>query len=81
MTEYPRIKEIGLEVHNTEYTEYIDNQELNDALEGSDLSCTVFNKYFGSQTCPVGGLYPWDCEAVLERMMSGKLTGSQKLWD
>jgi len=26
-------------------------------------------------------LYPWDVEPVLERMMSGKLTGTQLYWD
>lgn len=44
-----------------------------------------FNKLFGVQTGIVIGGEPamWasDCEAVLERMATGKLTSSQLFWD
>ena len=60
-------------------------EELNEALDRAELSVTEFNELFGVQTCPLingqHGLYPWDVEAVLERMISGKLTGTQAFWD
>lgn len=47
---------------------------------------TVFRELFGVQTRPYfegrgAALYPWDVEAVLERMESGKRTGTQLIWD
>jgi hypothetical protein len=44
-----------------------------------------FHELFGVQTCPFvdgqPGLFAWDAEAVLERMASGKRTGTQLFWD
>ena len=40
-----------------------------------------FNECFGIQTCPEGGMWAHDVEAVLVRMKTGKLTGSQLIWD
>lgn len=41
-----------------------------------------FAEIFGEgQTCGENGAYLSDVESVLERMESGKLTGSQLLWD
>ena len=36
-----------------------------------------FSEMFGIQTCLVDGPYAWDVEAVLERIASGRLTGTQ----
>lgn len=45
----------------------------------------TFGKLFGVQTCPMvdgePGFYPWDAEAVIEVMISGKRTGTQAFWD
>jgi hypothetical protein len=49
---------------------------LNDGLDLEEYS-----ELYGIQTQYVDGPYPWDVEEVLERMMSGKLTGTQLLWD
>ncbi len=38
-----------------------------------------FSDLFGCQTCGMNGMYVYDVEAVLERMFTGKLTGTQ-LW-
>jgi hypothetical protein len=54
---------------------------LDKALKNSGIDRDKFSEYFGMQTCHEGGLYPWDVEPVLERMMSGKLTGTQLYWD
>lgn len=40
-----------------------------------------FNEYFGVQTCPENGCFPWDCEVVLHRIFKNELIGSQFLWD
>lgn len=40
-----------------------------------------FNDLFGIQTCSIDGMYQHDVEAVLQRMYSNKLTGSQLIWD
>lgn len=85
---YPRITELGVTIHSEDrngraYPAYVTWQELDNAItekwgaEGRDR----FSKLFGCQTCVAEGPYPWDVEAVLERMTSGKLTGTQLLWD
>ena len=40
-----------------------------------------FGKLFGIQTQTIYGPFASDVEAVLERIMSGRLTGSQLFWD
>lgn len=40
-----------------------------------------FSDLFGIQTQCIDGMYQHDVEAVLQRMYSGKLTGSQLIWD
>ncbi len=81
-SEYPRIAELGLTIYNLPVA-HIKPIELKKKLTKKEYS--EFNKLFGSQTCPIVngkcGLFPWDTEAVLERIISGKLTGSQKYWD
>jgi hypothetical protein len=78
--QYPRLQQIGCVVV-TEPVEHIPWTELNDKLGLAGLDRERFSDLFGVQTCHAGGPYPWDVEAVLERMMSGKLTGTQKYWD
>lgn len=80
---YPRIASLNITVKEGS----VDPLEVDRAViaafgeDGPDL----FSNLFGVQTCPeVDGklmLYAWDVEAVLERMYSGRLTGSQLLWD
>lgn len=75
---YPRIKQIGLEVNKG----VVNWDSLKIKLD--ELSFTdKFHKYFGIQTCTEGGPWASDVEDVLERLMSGKLTGTQHplLWD
>lgn len=38
-------------------------------------------KTFGCQTMGIHGPYPWDVEAVLCKLETGELIGSQKFWD
>jgi hypothetical protein len=40
-----------------------------------------FHKLFGTQTMYLEGMYPWDAEAVMCRIMTGRLTGTQLLMD
>lgn len=86
---YPRIKQIGLKVHTKPCT-HVRSVELDAALSKAGLKREQFSQLFGDgQTCPAiackGGyipaMYPYDVEAVLERMLSGKLTGTQLFWD
>ena len=75
--DYPRLKALTVSVRFAG-TEYVLSAELHAKL-GREKSA-VFSRLFGVQTCPsienVGGcLYPWDAEAVLERMASGHLQG------
>jgi len=78
---YPRLKQIGitLTVHTSGF-HYVLPLDLNAALEKHNIR-EQFNKLFGVQTCCMEGPYASDCESVLERIFSGKLTGSQLEWD
>ena len=84
---YPRCRELGIPVHE-EVLEHVLPLELNRAVGeklGGPGGVKKFHQMFGIQTgAVIGGkaaLYAWEVEAVLERMMSGRLTGSQKHWD
>jgi len=77
---YKRIDQIGAVITESPIP-HIKFDVLNESLEKSGLDRDKFSQYFGVQTCYQGGLYPWDVESVLERMMSGKLIGTQLMVD
>ena len=86
---YPRIYQLGINVY-TDQIYHVINEDLEPALDKAGLSREKFSEYFGCQTCPLikvekgkyySGLYPWDVEAVIERMISKKMTGTQLMWD
>ncbi len=78
--DYPRIADIGLTIH-TEPCHHVKRTELKAALEKAGIDLPRFYDLFGVQTCYIDGPYPWDVESVLERMKSGKRTGTQAVWD
>jgi hypothetical protein len=83
---WPRIAAMGLPVHRTAGgTAFVPRDVLHHVLDVKDEEIPGFRKrygdMFGVQTMCYGGPYPWDVEAVLERMLSGKLTDTQLLWD
>ena len=79
-----RIEQIGLTIYK-EPIPHVRDKELKEALDNAGMSNELFDKLFGVQTgIVVDGemcLYDYDVEAVLERMMSGKVTGTQLFWD
>ena len=80
---YPHINRLGLKIYN-EPISHILPDDLDKVMSKADRK--KFSEYFGIQTMLLrddmrAGLYLWDVEAVLERMYSGKLTGSQLNWD
>ncbi len=77
MSKYPRIKKLGLTVH-AEPIPHVKREDLKKAIEPF---AETFHEFFGCQTCFIEGPYPWDVEAVLERIASSKLTGTQLVWD
>jgi hypothetical protein len=77
---YNRIDQLGIVITENQI-EHIEFDVLDKALKNSGIDRDKFSEYFGMQTCHEGGLYPWDVEPVLERLMSGKLTGTQLYWD
>lgn len=77
---YNRIDQLGIVITESPI-DHIEFDVLDKALKNSGIDADKFNEYFGMQTCYEKGLYPWDVEPVLERMMSGKLTGTQLYWD
>ena len=79
-TEYPRIKQLGMTVIE-DPVQHVTWTDLDEKVIDGGLDREKFSDYFGVQTCYARGPYPWDVEAVLERMMSGQLTGTQKYWD
>lgn len=74
---YELINKFGLKIQPySEGLEYIEWDELKDKLK--ELKITgKFNNYFGCQTCTIFGPYPWDVEAVLQRIFNDKLVGTQ----
>lgn len=77
MAKFPRIEALGLTIILTPAA-HVRREELHAALGDKR---ELFGKLFGIQTCLTEGPYAWDVESVLERMESGKLTGSQKDFD
>jgi len=81
--DFPRLKELGIPVHVHYDIQYVRSADIYAKL--TEEGRKRFDKFFGCQTCPVidgrPALYPWDVEAVLERMKTGKLTGTQLFWD
>jgi hypothetical protein len=80
MSEYPRCEQIGVTIIQ-EPVAHIKRANLHECLLNDGLDLEQYSELYGVQTQYVDGPYPWDVEAVLERMMSGKLTGTQLLWD
>lgn len=79
MKKYPRAEQFGLTIDRTHPgIAGIHSEELREKL-GDRIE--EFSELFGIQTCGENGLYVYDVEAVLERMESGKLTGTQLYWD
>jgi len=79
-TEFPRLKQIGCEVRKNPIA-HVTWTELDEKLADANIDRKRFGEMFGIQTMFAGGPYAWDVEAVLERMFSGHLTGSQRYWD
>ena len=79
-SEYPRINKLGLKVLYKKDMPYVDRKKLVTALRKHKI-VKKFSELFGIQTAFVEGPYAYDVEAVLERIYSGKLTGTQLLWD
>lgn len=80
MNGYPRCEQIGVTIVN-EPVAHIKRANLHDCLLNHGLDLEEYSELYGVQTQSEYGPYPWDVEAVLERMMSGKLTGTQLLMD
>jgi hypothetical protein len=79
--EYPRIHKLGLTIVTKcpNSIPGINGEELAQKL--GKKKTKIFSDLFGCQTCGGNGMYVYDVEAVLERMASGKLQGTQKFWD
>lgn len=77
---YPFIYEIGASVDVYDIgTPFVPRNSIRSALSQADFE--TFSNLFGCQTMSEHGPYPWDVEAVLVRMLTGKLTGTQLIWD
>lgn len=78
---YPRITKLGIDII-TKYSNAIPGVSFEQIKEKlGDKKYKVFVELFGCQTCGMNGPYAYDVEAVLERMSSRKLIGTQKFWD
>lgn len=80
---YPRCIEHGLRIVRDRDGSYVPETSLRAMLvaRGPHFAAR-FEKLFGiGHTQAMEGPYPWDVEAVLERMASGRLIGSQAVWD
>jgi hypothetical protein len=77
---YPRICELGLEIKQVEGYDYVEWKPLRKALLKHKIT-KKYGEYYGCQTAYEHGPYAHDVEAVLERIASGTLKGTQKDWD
>lgn len=81
---YPNITALGLTVVRSESDqyEYVPNKDLTQALVQKGIK-KQFGEFYGCQTQCSGGPYACDVEATLERINTGKLTGTQSAagWD
>lgn len=73
---YPRIYAMGIPINSG----CIKWEDLCPKLEKLGIS-DRFDKLFGTQPQTMDGPFASDVEDVLERIMSGKLTGTQLLGD
>lgn len=84
---YPRVASFGLpvRVYRSGSPHFIPRGELQKALrkhEETNPGFThKFHELFGIQTMCIYGSYPRDVEAVLERLISGRRTGTQLVFD
>lgn len=85
MSPYKRCTQLGIPVHSDGHVAYVWPDDIEAALAEHGMDYERFNERFGVQTCPLidgrQALYPWDVEAVLEYMISGRRTGTQLCWD
>ena len=79
MSKYPRCEQIGATIF-LEPVPHIPRSKLLKCLEDAGLDIDKYSELYGIQTQCTYGPYPWDVEAVLERMMSGICgTGSKNI--
>lgn len=76
---YPRLKKLGVPIHDVEGYPVVPWESLASKLSAEEHK--RFSKLFGVQTCVQSGCFAYDAEAVLERMATGRLTGTQLDWD
>ena len=78
MSSHPNIDKLGIKISKDPIR--VKWGDLNVVLEKHNIGYE-FSKYYGIQTCYSDGGYVHDVEAVLERIKTGKRTGTQLFWD
>ncbi len=78
---FPRLKELDVPVLYCGGYPYVEWATLDAALDSRPGYHKRFSAAFGCQTCMQAGPFAYDVEAVLERLASGRLTGTQLAWD
>ena len=85
---YPNIEKLGIKIVQKPYP-HIPASVLNKALKKHKLSMKKFDECFGVHTVleiedekggHEAGLYPWDCEQALNRMITGRIPTVEE-WD
>ena len=80
--EYPRLKELHIPVRKNQHdTPYVLWEDVHRAMVAHHMRGETFSELYGCQTQIGEGPYPHDVEAVLERMMSRRRTGTQLIMD
>lgn len=77
---YPYLSKLGIPVNSGECIDYVLFRDLREALNREGIA-EKFDEFFGCQTMCGAGPYAHDCEAVLRRIYTGELTGTQALFD
>lgn len=77
---YPRIEQYGLKI-DTSHEGSIPGIQWGEFDKLNESQRKIIGELLSGQTCGENGSYVYDVEAALERMESGKLTGTQLYWD
>lgn len=81
---YPFIDKLGIPVYLEGNCPYVLSEDIRKVLNKEQMK--IYSNLFGAQTgiCTKDGKcgsYPSDVNSCLERVLTGKRTGSQLLWD
>jgi hypothetical protein len=78
---YPLLEKLGIKVYSPEKDSYVLWDDVNKVIKDKNIDKKMFADFYGVQTQGAYGPFPYDIEAVFQRIINNKLTGTQLFWD